>query len=162
MKIENITEKDIADCLEIYNYYIENTCETLEEEAVSLDEYKKRAERITKEYPFLILKSDSGEVLGFSYLDRFNPRSAYRITADITIYLKSGRTGRGLGKVLLSEIEKRAKECGILKIVSLITSSNESSVKFHERNGFSKEGEITNAAVKFGKRLGVCFFGKEL
>lgn len=32
MLIRKLEEKDISECLAIYNYYIENTCFTLEED----------------------------------------------------------------------------------------------------------------------------------
>ena len=46
--IRTIEEKDVKQCLEIYNYYIESTCFTLEEEKLSLEDFKKRCDNILK------------------------------------------------------------------------------------------------------------------
>lgn len=39
--IEELTEKDIEKCLEIYNHYITNTCFTLEEQELTYQAFKK-------------------------------------------------------------------------------------------------------------------------
>ena len=41
------------------------------------------------------------------------------------------------------------------KSVSLITSENEVSIRLHERFGFSYCGQIRQAGVKFGRKLGL-------
>ena len=41
------------------------------------------------------------------------------------------------------------------QVVSLITSENEVSIRLHERFGFSYCGQIRQAGVKFGRKLGL-------
>lgn len=161
MKIESITEKDIAKCLEIYNYYIKNSLATLEEDELSLEEFSRRINRITASYPFLVAK-EGEEVLGYAYLDVFNSRSAYKITADLSIYVKSGATNKNVGGALFAAIEEIAKTRGIENIVSIITDENIPSIAFHERNGFIAAGELQNVARKFGKTVGVKYYVKSL
>ena len=71
-----IVPADIAACTEIYNYYIENTCVTLEEEPVTPEEFAARAARITKDYPYIVAHDGAGRPIGYAYLDVFNSRSA--------------------------------------------------------------------------------------
>lgn len=80
-----IAPEDIAACTELYNYYIENTCITLEEEPVTPEKFGARAARITKDYPYIVARDGAGKPIGFAYLDAFNPRSAYRCTADLCV-----------------------------------------------------------------------------
>ena len=164
MKIENLRDddNDIASCLDIYNYYIENTCSTLEEEKLSLKSFKDRVKNITSKYPFIVLKSDEGEVLGYAYLNTFNPRSAYRITADLSIYIDYRYTKSHLGGLLLKAIEGKSKEYGISNIISIVTGCNKASSKFHEKNGFVLEGELKDVAIKFGEKLGVYYYRKAI
>lgn len=68
-----IAPEDIAACTELYNYYIENTCITLEEEPVTPKEFGARAARITKDYPYIVARDGAGKPIGFAYLDAFNP-----------------------------------------------------------------------------------------
>lgn len=162
MMIRKLEEKDIAICLNIYNYYIENTCFTLEEEKLSLDDFKTRCENILNKYPFIVLENDEGIVIGYAYLNTFNPRSAYRKTADLSIYVSKDHLHEHAGKILLQEIEKLAVTYGITNIISIVTSENKNSVHFHQKNGFVLEGTMHDVALKFGKIISVDYYRKPL
>lgn len=162
MKIRNLKEADIPRCLEIYGYYVENTRFTLEEETPSQADFAKRCLRIAERYPFIVIENDEGTVVGYAYLDTFNPRSAYRITADLSVYVSHEHLHEHIGGMLLRETESRAAEYGIKNIVSIITDENENSLNFHLKNGFVTEGYIRDAAVKFGKVVGVYYLRKAL
>ena len=157
-----IAPEDIAACTELYNYYIENTCITLEEEPVTPEEFGARAARITKDYPYIVARDGAGKPIGFAYLDVFNPRSAYRCTADLSIYVDRVCRGSGVGQKLYAEIERLGRERGIENLISIITSDNEVSLRFHRKNGFTEIGVMPAVAFKFGKYLDVSFFQKHL
>ena len=157
-----IAPEDIAACTELYNYYIENTCITLEEEPVTPEEFGARAARITKDYPYIVARDGAGKPIGFAYLDVFNPRSAYRCTADLSIYIDRACRGSGVGQTLYAEIERLGRERGIENLISIITSDNEGSLRFHRKNGFTEIGVMPAVAFKFGKYLDVSFFQKHL
>ena len=157
-----IAPEDIAACTELYNYYIENTCITLEEEPVTPEEFGARAARITKDYPYIVARDGAGKPIGFAYLDVFNPRSAYRCTADLSIYVDRACRGSGVGQKLCAEIERLGRERGIENLISIITSDNEGSLRFHRKNGFAEIGVMRSVAFKFGKYLDVSFFQKHI
>lgn len=157
-----IAPENIAACTEIYNYYIENTCITLEEEPVTPEEFGARVARITKDYPYIVARDGAGEPIGYAYLDEFNARSAYRCTADLSIYVAHSCRGGGVGQKLYAEIERLGRERGIENIISIITSDNEGSLRFHRKNGFAEIGVMRSVAFKFGKYLDVNFFQKHL
>ena len=162
MDYGSIAPEDIAACTELYNYYIENTCITLEEEPVTPEEFGARAARITKDYPYIVARDGAGKPIGFAYLDVFNPRSAYRCTADLSIYVDRACRGSGVGQKLYAEIERLGRERGIENLISIITSDNEGSLRFHRKNGFTEIGVMPAVAFKFGKYLDVSFFQKHL
>lgn len=157
-----IAPEDIAACTELYNYYIENTCITLEEAPVTPEEFGARAARITKDYPYIVARDGAGKPIGFAYLDVFNPRSAYRCTADLSIYVDRACRGSGVGQKLYAEIERLGRERGMENLISIITSDNEGSLRFHRKNGFTEIGVMPAVAFKFGKYLDVSFFQKHL
>ena len=95
MRIEPLTEASLPACLEIYNYYVVNTVFSLDEAALTRQEYAARAQ-------------------------------------------------------------------GITTLISLITSENDNSCAFHERNGFVLEGDLHDVAVKFGRQVGVRYYRKRL
>ena len=103
-----------------------------------------------------------GKPIGFAYLDVFNPRSAYRCTADLSIYVDHACRGSGVGQKLYAEIERLGRERGIENLISIITSDNEGSLRFHRKNGFTEIGVMPAVAFKFGKYLDVSFFQKHL
>ncbi len=139
MTIDSISDVDINACTAIYNYYIENTRVTMEEKPLGGAEFSSRVEKISAHYPYLVTR-DGGEVLGYAYLDVFNERSAYNMTADLSIYVRHDSTAKGIGKALLTALEAEAKSRGIEVLVSLITDENVESIAFHKRNGFIECG----------------------
>lgn len=161
MEIRKITDGDIRACLDIYNYYIENTTITFEEKALTEEEFCERVLRIKKDYPYIVCVSD-GKTIGYAYLDKYSERSAYRFTADLSIYVDKDFRHAGIGAELYHGIEKLAKEMGIKNIISVITSENGASVAFHEKLGFEHVGSISDVGFKFGKWLGVDFYRKKL
>ena len=152
---------DIEKCLEIYNYYILNSTATFEEYPLSLPAFKERILNITNKYPFLVAQSN-GKIIGYAYLDEYNSRSAYRITADLSVYLSAAETAKGAGSALLNELIARARAQNIEMIVSLITEENAPSIAFHEKHGFKKSGFLENVGIKFKRHLGVYFYQKKI
>lgn len=108
MRIRKIGKADIAQCLAIYNYYIKNTCHTFEEEPLGAAQFAERAERIARVYPYYVA-AEGDKVLGYGYLDPFNERSAYRITADVSLYVDKEFLCRGIGGELLAALEREAR-----------------------------------------------------
>lgn len=153
--------KDCGACVEIYNYYIENTTVTFEETPLTVEEFEARFLRITEKYPFFVAEED-GKTVDYAYLDTFNPRSAYRKTTDLSIYPDKNTVSRGLGSLLLDKIEKEAEARGFDNIISSVTEENSASVLFHEKHGFTHAGRLEKVGVKFGKELDVLFLQKLL
>lgn len=159
--IRNIQEKDIPTILSWYNWYIKNGTETFETETISLDAFQQRVQRIIKDYPFFVLEKD-GKLCGYVYLDHFNTRAAYDWTADLSLYLDPTQRGKGYGSLLMDKILQVAKADGYHNIVSIITESNQDSLRFHEKYGFEKIALLKNVGYKFDQWLGVWYCMKQL
>lgn len=161
MEIRPIRQEDFAACLAIYNRYIAETTVTFEETCLSADAWRARVERITEKYPYLVA-CDGEQILGYAYLDAYSPRSAYRYTADLSIYLDRDVTGHGIGGELLRAIGEQAAELGIRQLLSIVTGENMVSMRFHERHGFSAVGRLRRVGYKQKKWLDVVIYQKEL
>ncbi len=161
MIIRDIKSGDVGAVTEIYNYYILNSTATFEEEPLSVADFDKRVGRISAKYPFLVAE-DGGKIIGYAYVCEFNERSAYRFTADLSIYTDKNSRHIGIGGKLLEKIEKKAAAQGIKSLISLITGENLASVKFHENHGFKRCGTLNSVGVKFGRELDVFYYQKEL
>ena len=105
MIIRNIKEEDIRRCVEIYNYYIINSTATFEEQPLTEAQFAERVKRISAGYPYLVAEED-GKVVGYAYLDKYNERSAYRYTADLSVYLDKNCVAKGTGSLLYERVER--------------------------------------------------------
>lgn len=155
--IRELEKKDIPFILDIYNYYIKNTTITFETEVPPLNDFEERLLNISKAYPFIVCEID-GKIIGYAYLDHFNPRKAYDCTADLSIYLDHRSLKKGYGKQLMSAIINKAKELGYWNIVSIITSGNENSERIHSYFGFEKMVTFSDFGQKFNKSLAVSYY----
>lgn len=162
MKIEKIKEEDISRCVEIYNYYIVNTCYTLEEEKVSNETFKERVNKISSKYPYIVYKDDKDVVLGYAYLHEFHERSAYKKTVELSLYVDKDNLHEHIGKILFDHIYSLAREKGFSNIISIVTDVNKSSLSFHLNNGFVIEGLLHSVAYKLGQDISVYYLRKEI
>lgn len=161
MIIRGFDKNDSVRCLSIYRYYVENTVITFEEETPDINEFEKRLIGIAEKFPFLVAV-ENGEVIGYAYLDAFNGRSAYRYTADLSLYLDKDQCHKGVGSLLYRELEGRAKQSGIKNIIAIITALNENSLRFHGKMGFQFVGELADVGYKFDQWLSVKYYHKRI
>ena len=159
--IRPIQKPDIPRCLAWYNWYIDHSTATFEEQPLSLEAFSKRVDAVTARYPWLILEAD-GKPVGYACLDLFNSKSAYRFTADVTVYLDPEETGKGYGKLLLKALEEQAEQQGIQKLVSIITSDNTASRRLHEKLGYHLISEIHRVGYKQKQWLSAAWYEKDL
>ncbi len=158
--IRELKEEDIPVILDWYNDYIKNGVQTFEIQPLSLEAFRERVHRIISSYPFLILE-DKG-MKGYAYLDHFNAREAYDATADVSIYLKPGESGKGYGTILMNAIMEAGKKRGYKTLMSLITEGNTASEHLHEKCGFTCYARFPKLGYKFNKWLGVSFWLKQI
>jgi phosphinothricin acetyltransferase len=155
--IRPVTLNDATSVCGIYNYYIENTGATFEEEPVPVSAMEGRINAVTAKYPWLVYE-EAGEVLGYAYIHAWHERSAYRFTVEDSIYLKRGNTGRGMGKALLARLLEEIHKPDIHALMSVITVPNEASTALHEKFGFRQAGCFAEVGYKFGRRLDVGYW----
>jgi len=155
--IRGIKSDDAAAISAIYNYYVENTVITFEEEPVSVKTMEERIRAITAHYPALVWE-EAGEILGYAYVHAWHERSAYRFTAEDSIYLKHGLEGKGIGTALFKRLLEEVRKLDLHALMSVITVPNAVSVGFHEKFGFKQAGCFAEAGFKFGRRLDVGYW----
>ncbi len=146
--------KEIAD---IYNYYIEHSTATFEEAVIDEKEIQHRIEKIMPKLPWLVYEVD-GEISGYAYATPWKTRSAYRYSYEISVYVKEGSQGKGIGTKLYSNLIDRLKSIGAHAIIGGITLPNDPSIKLHENMGFKKVAEFEEVGYKFGKWLNVGYW----
>jgi len=139
---------------DIYNYYIENTTVSFEEEPVYLAEMEKRIAEVCTSMPWMAYE-EKERVLGYAYADGWKARSAYRFSVEATVYLEKGSTGKGVGTELYKKLLGELKERRIHAVMAGIALPNETSRRLHERLGFEKVAHFKEEGFKFNKRIDV-------
>lgn len=162
LNLQQMTEDYGKEVMDIFNYYAENSFSAYPESKLPYEFYGKFLE-MTRNYPAYVMKDgDSGKVLGFCFLRAYNPFPVFKQTAEISYFIKKEEVGKGIGKKALLMLEADAKRLGITTILASITSENERSIKFHQKNGFTECGRLRHVGKKFGKSFDIIWMQKDL
>ena len=164
VKLRAAEAKDCFAICEIYNFYIQNSVATFDEQNMEVGQWEEKLTYLNKQnFPFIVAETDNGEILGFAYVAPWRQKSAYRKTVEDTIYLRAAATGKRVGTKLLEELLKLSKQAGIKEVVAVISDSGaESSVRLHEQFGFRKQGHLAKVGFKFDRWLGTILMQKSL
>jgi phosphinothricin acetyltransferase len=146
--------EDMARVQEIYAGHVLHGTASFEEEPPDLGEMCRRREAaLTVGLPYLVAHRD-GAILGVAYAARYRPRSAYRHTAEDSVYLDPSAIGGGIGKALLAQVLERSAAAGYREMIAIIgDSGNAASIGLHRRLGFRHVGTFTRVGLKFGRWL---------
>jgi len=155
--IRSVKLSDAPAIRDIYNYYIENTVSTFEEELLSLHDTEARIEKISAAYPYLV-REDGGEISGYAYANLWKERASYRNSAEISVYLKNGSQGKGRGTELLGRLLEEVRKSTLHVLIAGITLPNDASVKMCEAYGFTKIGRFNEVGFKHGRWLDVGYW----
>ncbi|RFA09630.1 N-acetyltransferase family protein [Subtercola boreus] len=149
---------------EIYNHYVANTVVTLDEDAMTLKEWKTKFAWLSKlDMPFLVAISGSDQVIGFAYVSPWKQKAAYRRTVEDSIYLGPAATGKGLGKALLKQLLADSKAAKIKEVLAVVVDKGaEGSIRLHESFGFKEVGRLGKVGFKFNRWLGTVLLQKHL
>lgn len=143
----------------IYKPYVENTTISFEYRAPSAEEFAERIKATLIQYPFIAAFED-GAAAGYAYAHAFIMRPAYDWSAEVSIYVKEGHTGNGLGSRLYRELERYLRRQNITNLNACITYPNDASIAFHEKNGYVKNAHFHKCGFKLGKWLDMIWMEK--
>ncbi|MBN1533440.1 MAG: N-acetyltransferase [Spirochaetes bacterium] len=160
-QFEKLDESHREPVIDIFNYYILNDYSAYLESQVSYDFYNLILD-ITRGYPALAIRDASEGIAGYAFLKSHNQMPVFRRTAELTIFLRHGYTGKGIGGMLLARLESEAKGLGISVLMASISSLNEYSIRFHEKQGFLECGRFKRIGVKFSREFDVVWMQKFL
>ncbi|WP_302454209.1 GNAT family N-acetyltransferase [Victivallis vadensis] len=160
MEIRIATEDDAAEALAVYSRYI-GTPITFEYELPSVGEFARRIRSTLAEYPYLVYTEEE-RVRGYAYAHRLAEREAYRWGAELSVYLDSGVTSRGIGRVLYGVLIGLLKQQGVRTVYGCVTTPNPRSERLHEKLGFRRIGTLRRAGFKCGAWHDVTWFEKEI
>ncbi len=160
-QIRQVQLSDAGQILKVYAPFVTDTCISFEYTVPSLEEFTKRIETISAEYPYLVLE-EAGEIVGYAYAHRYLERAAYNWDVEVTIYLAPKAQGKGLGVILYDALEKLMALQNIKNLYSCITGDNVHSIEMHRAIGYEYIGTFPKAGFKHDRWLDVVWMAKTI
>ena len=155
--IRSATLDDAARLAEIYNYYIEKTTVTFEEEPLEVSDMRDRIRCDDDVYPWLVADVD-GIACGYAYAGPWSNRIGYRPSVETTVYMAQEHVGRGHGSDLYGALIARLRRKKLHCAIGVVALPNAASIALHERLGFRKIGEFHEIGKKFGQWINVGYW----
>ncbi len=145
------TVADLPALTAVYAWHVAHSTGTFELDAPNLAEMSHRRDDVLANgWPWLVAELD-GQVAGYTYANTFRPRRAYRYCLEDSIYIADAARGRGLGRLLLSELLAQCEARGARQMLAVIgDSANTASIALHRRLGFDHTGVLTSSGLKAG------------
>jgi L-amino acid N-acyltransferase YncA len=156
--VRSATASDSRAIASIYNYYVDNTVVTFEEEPVTPQAMASRmADVLNASLPWLVAER-SGAVVGYAYATRWKVRSAYRYSVETTIYLDRAHKGAGIGSKLYSELLTDLRARGVHVAIGGAALPNDASVALHEKLGFERAAMFRQVGFKHDRWVDVAYW----
>jgi L-amino acid N-acyltransferase YncA len=148
LQLRLATVDDVSAIREIYAPIVEHTAISFETVVPTDAELEHRLVETAPEYPWLVA-ADDGVVLGYAYGHRFAPRAAYAWSVEMSIYVRDGARGSGLGHALYDGLLALLDAQGYEQAFAGIALPNAASVGLHEAVGFRHIGTYERVGFKF-------------
>jgi phosphinothricin acetyltransferase len=154
--------EDSAAIARIYSHYVLTTTISFEESAVSEADMSSRVRDIQSQgLPWLVAE-DAGVVIGFAYASKWKVRSAYRFSAESSVYIAPERTSGGVGSKLYTALLAELARLELHTVIGGIALPNEASIRLHEKFGFVKTAHFTEVGFKFGRWVDVAYWQRRV
>lgn len=149
---------DVARITEIYAWHVLNREASFEEVPPDAAETaRRRAAVLAMGLPHLVAEID-GAVVGYAYAGLYRARSAYRFTAEDSIYLDPSVARGGIGRALLSRLIEACEAAGMRRMIAVIgDSDNVGSIGLHRALGFAPVGVMRGTGWKHRRWVDTVF-----
>jgi phosphinothricin acetyltransferase len=147
--IRLLSDVDLDQITDIVNEHIAIGVAHFGEEPTSAADWLRDWHEARNHYPWLV--AARGDVVaGLAYARRFNARAAYDWTAEVSVYIRDGLRGQGIGSALYRRLLDIVDAQGYRCLIAGITLPNEASVRLHESLGFEHLGTLDRVGYKHG------------
>ena len=139
----------------IYNVEVLTSTVTFDLVPRTLDDQLRWLDEHAGGHPAIVAVDAADEVVGFGSLSPWRPRPAYAPTVEDSVYVRDDQRGRGVGRVLLTELVRLADAHGFHSVMARIVGGHEASIALHASCGFVQAGVEREVGRKFGRWLDV-------
>lgn len=156
MIIRDATLADLTAITAIYAHHVRTGTGTFEETPPEEPEIAARMAKVQDAGCTWLVAENDGLILGYGYYAQIRDRSAYRFTAEDSIYVRDDVRGMGVGKALVVALLEHATTRGIRQMIAVIgDSENVGSIGLHSSLGFRQVGTMKAVGLKFGEWVDV-------
>ena len=153
--------KDLQAILNIYNQGIEDRIATLEEDRKDIDYMTEWFNNHNGRFAVIVIENDD-EIVGWASLNPYSNRYAYAGVADLSIYIRRDYRGKGVGSLLLKEIECTASKNDFNKIVLFTFPFNKLGQVLYRKIGYREVGLFKKHGKLDGRFVDVMIMEKIL
>jgi L-amino acid N-acyltransferase len=146
--IRPATAADLLVIGEIYNHYVLHSTCTFDAEPRPAEKWRDWLAEHTGTTPAIVAVEGSA-VVAWGSLSKWNNRCAYRHSVEDSVYVREGLHRRGIGRALLGELIRLARNHQHRSIVAQIAGDQAPSEALHERFGFRRVGCLEQIGYKF-------------
>lgn len=155
-------QSDLADIVGIYNSTVAGRQSTADLVPASIESKQAWFDVHGGNRPLLVLKNQAGELMAWGSFSDYYPRDAYRITAEISIYVRHDMRGVGVGKILLRYMMEKAPQLDIHNIIAVIFGHNHASIRLFHSFGFEEWGRLPQVCDMEGMLADIVLLGKKV
>lgn len=157
--LRDATIDDLPAIVEIYNQTIASQIVTADFAPSTvesrIDWFK---EHVGSRYPIWVYERQ-GKVVGWLSFNKFDPKPAYDITSELSIYISEPERSLGIGQFLTEEAIKKAPSLGFECLVGRIFAENVASIKLMTKLGFKEWGRLPQVAAFDGSHRDLVILG---
>jgi L-amino acid N-acyltransferase YncA len=158
---DEMKEEYLDEVLAIYSHYVLSTTATFHDRVLTTGEMREIVFFDTPRYKTFVIFKDN-RLCGYVFIAQHKKREAYDGTAEVSVYLRPGESGKGIGSLALGHIEQYARNQGLHVLIATICGQNEESVGLFAKNGYRQCAHYREVGRKFGQLLDIGAYQKIL
>lgn len=159
--ITEARQDDLAAIVDIYNSTIDSRLATADLSPATVESRQSWLDAHGGNRPLYVLKNQEGELLAWGGFSDYHPREAYRITAEISIYVRHDMRGVGVGKILVRYMLEKAPSLSIKNIIAVIFGHNHASIRLFHTFGFQEWGRLPQVCDLETMQADIVLLGKK-
>lgn len=161
--IRHATQADLPAIVAIYNQSVVTRQATADLTPVTVEQQQAWFDKhsLEKNRPMLVAVTNE-KIVGWATLSNLYERPAYRISAEISVYIDETAKGQGIGKKLVEKQLELAPSCGVQQAVVKIFAHNQPSLNLFKKLGFEQWGVLKQVCDMDGFIADVVILGKTL
>jgi L-amino acid N-acyltransferase len=159
--LRTATEEDLGDINAIYNHYVLHSTCTYQTVPSTEAERRKWFDFHGERHPVIVVE-EAGKIIAWGSLSPVHERQAFANSVEDSIYVHHDHLRRGIGRMILAELLRLAREAGHHTVLGAISVDQLASVRLHEAFGFRQVARFSEIGRKFDRWLDLVWLQKML